>query len=109
MLTGTNWRVVSINGRQTPPRNFYMNFIPDRIGAKFGCNSLGADYSVKGSVLTAGAVMATRMACPDMSFETQGSAILAQPMNIAGGGDRLVLSNRAGSMELVRAEQVNRY
>jgi heat shock protein HslJ len=104
MLTGTNWRVTAINGRQTPPRNFYLNFIPDRIGAKFGCNSLGAGYSVTGSVLTAGAVMATRMACPDMSFENEGSAILALPMNIAGGGDRLVLSNSAGSIELARAE-----
>ena len=46
ILTGTNWRVVAINGRRTPPSNFYMNFIPDRIGAKFGCNSLGAGYSV---------------------------------------------------------------
>jgi len=108
-LTGTNWRVVAINGRRTPPRNFYMNFIPDRIGAKFGCNSLGAGYSVTGSVLSAGAIMATRMACPDMSFETQGSAILALPMNIAGSGNRMVLSNRAGSIELERSEPVNRY
>jgi heat shock protein HslJ len=103
-LTGTNWRVVTINGRPTPPRNFYMNFMPDRIGAKFGCNSLGASYTQSDNVLDAGAVMATRMACPDMSFETQGSAILEQPMTITGGGDRLVLSNRAGSIELVRAE-----
>jgi len=102
-LTGTNWRVVAINGRRTPPANFYMNFMPDRIGAKFGCNSLGAGYGVAGSVLTAGAVMATRMACPDMSFENEGSAILALPMAIAGGGNRLVLSNRAGSIELMRA------
>jgi uncharacterized membrane protein len=104
ILTGTNWRVVAINQRPAPPNNFYMNFLPDRIGAKFGCNSLGADYSVNGSVLTAGAVMATRMACPDMSFETQGSAIMAHPMNIAGRGGRMVLSNRAGTIELVRAD-----
>ena len=104
-LTGTNWRVVAINGRPTPPANFYMNFMPDRIGAKFGCNSLGAGYDLNGNVLNAGAVMATRMACPDMSFETQGSAILALPMNIAGSGNRMVLSNRAGSIDLVRAGQ----
>ena len=104
ILTGTNWRVTSINGRPTPPQTFYMNFLPDRIGAKFGCNSLGSDYSVNGSVLTAGAVMATRMACPDMSFETQGSAILAHPMNMSGEGNRLVLSNRAGTIELIRAD-----
>ena len=104
-LTGTNWRVVAINGRPTPPSNFYMNFIPDRIGAKFGCNSLGAGYSVTGNILNAGAVMATRMACPDMSFETQGSAILALPMNISGAGNRMVLSNRAGSIDLIRSDQ----
>ncbi len=49
------------------------------------------------------------MACPDMSFETQGSAIMALPMNIAGSGNRMILSNRAGSIELERAEPVNRY
>ena len=102
-LAGTNWTVVAINGRPTPLRNFYMNFQPDRIGAKFGCNSLGAGYSVTGSTLSAGAVMATRMACPDMSFENQGSAVLAQPMQVSGAGDELTLSNRAGSITLRRA------
>jgi heat shock protein HslJ len=88
-----------------------MNFIPDRIGAKFGCNSLGAGYSVAGSVLTAGAIMATRMACPDMSFETQGSAIMALPMTIAGGANRMVLSlsNRNGTIELVRSDHATRF
>ena len=104
MLSGTNWRVVAINGRPTPPANYYMNFMPDRIGAKFGCNSLGAGYSQSGNVLNAGAVMATRMACPDMSFETQGSAVLGQPMTISGMAERLTLSNGAGSIELMRAE-----
>ena len=102
-LSGTNWTVVAINGRPTPRANFYMNFQPDRIGAKFGCNSLGAGYSVTGSTLNAGAVMATRMACPDMSFENQGSAVLAQPMQVSGAGDDLTLSNRAGTIALRRA------
>jgi uncharacterized membrane protein len=102
-LSGTNWRVVSINGTPTPASNFYINFMPDRLGAKFGCNSLGAGYSQSGNILSAGAVMATQMACPDMSFEDQGSAIMQQPMTISGVGDRLTLSNRAGSIDLVRA------
>ena len=104
MLSGTNWRVVAINGRATPPANYYMNFLPDRIGAKFGCNSLGAGYSQSGNILNAGAVMATQMACADMSFETQGSTVLQQPMTISGLGDRVTLSNAAGRIELVRAE-----
>lgn len=102
-LSGTNWRVVAINGTRTPASNFYINFMPDRMSAKFGCNSLGAGYTQAGNVVDAGAVMATRMACPDMSFENQGSAILTDPMTISGVGNQLTLSNRAGSIDLVRA------
>jgi heat shock protein HslJ len=104
MLGGTNWRVAAINGRPTPPRNFYLNFMPDnRIGAKFGCNSLGASYSQQGATLTAGPVMATRMACPEMSFESQGSRVLERPMTISGFGDHLTLTSSNGSIDLVRA------
>jgi uncharacterized membrane protein/heat shock protein HslJ len=102
-LTGTNWRVVAINGTRTPASNFYVNFMPDRISAKFGCNSLGAGYTQNGNVVNSGAVMATRMACPDMTFENQGAAILEAPMTISGIGNHLTLTNRAGSIDLVRA------
>lgn len=102
-LSGTNWRVVSINGTPTPASNFYINFMPDRLGAKFGCNSLGAGYTQNGNTLSAGAVMATKMACPDMTFENQGSAILMSPMTISGMGNRLTLSNARGTIELVQA------
>jgi heat shock protein HslJ/uncharacterized membrane protein len=102
-LSGTNWRVLSINGTRTPASNFYVNFMPDRIGAKFGCNSLGAGYTQSGNMVTAGAVIATRMACPDMSFENQGSRILEQPMTISGIGNRVTLSNSRGSIELIQA------
>lgn len=102
-LNGTNWRVLSINGVRTPASNFYLNFMPDRIGARFGCNTLGASYSQNGNVVNAGPVMATRMACPDMTFENQGSRILEQPMTVSGFGNRITLSNRNGSIELVQA------
>lgn len=104
-LAGTSWRVASINGRVTPPGGqFFMNFEAARIGAKFGCNGLGTNYSQAADTITTGPVMATRMACPDMSFETQGSAILERPMKMVwSGGDRLTLSNERGSIELVRS------
>jgi heat shock protein HslJ len=104
-LAGTHWRVAAINRRATPPAGpFFINFDASRLSAKFGCNGLGANYSQAGETITAGPVMGTRMACPDMSFETQGSAILAQPMRaIWNGGDRLTLSNSAGSIDLARS------
>ena len=103
-LNSTNWTVVAINGTRTPASNFYLNFMPDRINAKFGCNSMGAGYSQNGNVLNVGAVMSTKMACPDMRFEDQGSTILMSPLTINGIGDRITLSNARGSIELVRAK-----
>ena len=79
--------------------------MPDnRIGAKFGCKSLGASFSQQGATLSAGAVMATRMACPDMTFESLGSKVLAKPMTVSGFGNHLTLTNTNGSIDLVRAD-----
>ena len=102
-LTGTNWRVLSINGTRTPASNFYVNFMPDQLGAKFGCNSLSASYTQTGNSVRFGPVAATRMACPDMTFEGQGSQILARPVTVTGFGSRITLSNDRGTIELVRA------
>ena len=102
-LTGTNWRVLAINGTRTPASNFYMNFMPDQLGAKFGCNSLSATYTQSGNGVRFGPVAATRMACPDMTFEQQGSQILAQPVTVSGFGNRVTLSNARGSIDLVQA------
>ena len=102
-LTGTNWRVFSINGTRTPASNFYMNFMPEQIGAKFGCNAMSGRYTQAGSILSIGAIAATRMACPDMGFENQGTRILQAPVTISGFGGRITLSNSNGSIELVQA------
>ena len=74
-LTGTNWRVTAVNGRATPPQGqYYMQFEPNRVSARFGCNGMGGTYSENGSQLTVGPLAATRMFCPEpaMSFENQG-------------------------------------
>lgn len=102
-LSNTNWRVVSINGQPVPRSGYYINFMPDRLSGKFGCNSIGATYRVSGSTLTAGSLMMTQMACPDGSFETRGAAILGQPTTLIESGDRLTLSNRLGTIDLTRA------
>jgi uncharacterized membrane protein/heat shock protein HslJ len=104
-LAGTSWHVVSINGRPTPAIGDYsLRFDQGRLAAKFGCNNMSGTYSQGPDMLSLGPVMATRMACPDMSLETQGGAILNQPMTMSwSGGDRLTLSNAAGRIELSRS------
>jgi heat shock protein HslJ len=103
-LERTRWRVTRINGRAVPRQgDYHLDFDSGRILAKFGCNSLSGPYSQNGNTLDPGALLSTRMACPNMSFETQGSAILDQVMTIAVvGRNRLALSSSAGTIDLVR-------
>ena len=104
-LDRTRWRVVSVNGRPTPRSgDFSMEFEDGRLSAKFGCNGMGASYTQNGAMIDAGPVMGTKMACPDMSWETQGGAILGQVMTVRMiDRNRLSLDSSAGTIELVRA------
>ena len=82
---------------------YYLNFMPDRVSGKFGCNTIGAGYAVNGNLLNAGAIIATRMLCENNNFEARALAVMAQPMTIFESGDSLTLSNRVGAIELIRA------
>lgn len=104
-VTGTKWRVVSVNGRQTPAKGDYsVRFGADSsFGARFGCNAMGGEYRLVGGTLTVDHLVSTLMACgePSASFENQGSAILHQPMQVAfTSNGRMNISNYAGSISL---------
>ncbi|QNP42502.1 META domain-containing protein [Sphingomonas daechungensis] len=91
---------------QRPPTpqqgDYFVQFDADRVSAKFGCNSMSGGYSVGGDTLNVGAMAMTRKFCPEpaMSFENQGAKILGQPVTMKPNGDRLTLSNSAGTIEL---------
>ncbi len=103
-LDKTRWRVISINNRPVPREgNFSMQFEGGRLAATFGCNALQAGYTQNGAMLDAGAVLGTKMGCPDMSWENQGQAILNDVMTIRMlNPSRLVLNAQSGSIEIVR-------
>jgi len=102
-LSNTNWRVMSINRQPVPMSGYYFNFAPDTVSGRLGCNSIGGGYTVAGSTLRAGALMMTKMGCPDMRYEVQGTRIMSQPMTLSESGDRMTLSNRIGTIEMIRA------
>jgi len=104
-LAGTKWHVVSVNGRETPGQGDYsMQFeAGGRLGARFGCNSMGGTYRMVGGSLTVSNLVSTLMGCPEpaATFESQASAILQQPMQVAfTSNERMGLSNAAGSIAL---------
>src|SRR5687768_4083818 len=80
--------------------DYSMRFEADRVGARFGCNHMGGRYRVADGVLTVSDLAQTLMGCPEpaSTFESQGAAVLGQPMRIAfSSNERLHLSNAAGS------------
>jgi heat shock protein HslJ len=103
---GTTWRVIAVDGRATPPSGDYsMSFTGRELGARFGCNHVGGRYSVAGELLTATEVRSTLMGCPEpaSTFERDGLTVLGSPMRISwSSGNRLTLSNAAGSIALER-------
>ena len=104
-LTGSRWRVTSINGRATPATNGYrIEFTGNQISAKFGCNNLGGTYLLDRDMLSTDRMMGTRMACPDPAgrFESLGQAVLATPTRVRFAPGRLTLTNNAGIIELER-------
>ena len=103
-LDRTRWQVIAINGRPVPPNGEYsMEFDNGRLSARFGCNGISSTYAQTGTSLDADALVSTRMACGDMSWETQGSAVLNQVMQLnALTPHRITLTSSAGAIELVR-------
>ena len=110
---GTSWRVTAINGHATPRAdNLVMRFANGQIGGHFGCNRFSGAYRVSGDVMTAGPIAATKMACDSaldeprispMQFESWGFAVVGAPMRMTWrNGERLTLSNSAGSIEMER-------
>ncbi len=104
-LSGTSWHIVSVNGRATPSAGDYsMRFDSNGgLGARFGCNSMGGSYRLVGGTLTVSNVNQTLMGCPEpaASFESQGAAILQQPMQVSfTSNERMGLNNAAGSIAL---------
>ncbi|WP_162789285.1 MULTISPECIES: META domain-containing protein [Sphingomonas] len=103
-LQDSSWSVLAVNGRATGggPR-FTLAFTRDRLSGQFGCNRMSGTYRASPNGLTAGPIIATRMACPDMRFEDEAGRILAQPVTLRTLPDLdLELANSAGTIRLRR-------
>lgn len=103
-LDRTRWTILAINGRPVPPNGDYsIEFDNGHLSARLGCNTLSGTYSQNGNTLNAGPIAATRMACPDMSWESQGSAVLKTGTQVTMiDANRITLSGGGGTIELIR-------
>ena len=106
-VRGTEWRVVAVNGRPTPPiGDYWMRFgARNEFGARLGCNHMGGQYQSLGGTVTVTNLHQTLMGCPEpaATFESQASAILAARARADRAADgRVVLTNNRGTIALQR-------
>ena len=100
-LANSSWTVEQVNGQ---PVAGSMQFTGNRMTARFGCNTVAGSYTVTSVTFSAGAQATTRMACPDMTAETQALAVLSQPATLLWqSADQVVIGNDKGQIRLRRA------
>jgi heat shock protein HslJ len=99
-LNGTSWDLVQINGQpvltDTHPS---LGFENGQASGNGSCNSLGGDFTVKGSKLTFGPLMSTMMACfpqETMDQEQAYFSALSATASYRLDGSRLTLLDAAG-------------
>lgn len=105
-LADTSWTIVEIDDQPVSGDIYAMQFTADRISGQAGCNRFSGGYTVDGPTLTPGAIMATRMACPEprMTHERRALQVLGGPVEIGHpDGDTLLLTGNSGSLRLRRA------
>jgi heat shock protein HslJ len=110
-LTGTRWRLAEIRGQAiAPPREgekeafLFLQADDNRFHGSGGCNNLAGSFALKeGGRISFTQIASTKMACPDMSVETELLKILEMVDNYHLSGKTLTL-NRARMVSLARFE-----
>jgi heat shock protein HslJ len=110
-LLETYWKVVEINGQAVvnPPANqkeahLLLKKDGNRLQGSGGCNTLMGSYELmEGNRIKFSGVASTRMACPDMSIETELGKAIEMADNYAINGKFLML-HKAKMAPLVKFE-----
>jgi len=109
-LVGTNWKLVELMGKPVARKESYkedpfMLFTDEgRIAAYAGCNSMAGSYEIKeGNQISFSKIIATMMACEEMSTEKTFAEVLGKTDNYAINGKILSL-NKARMAPLAKFE-----
>ena len=105
-LADTGWGIVAIDGRRiAPAENYRIEFSDGRLGGQAGCNRFSGAYSESGRTLRPGAIMSTRMACPEprMTHERRMLRLLGGPVRYSfADGETLLLGGSGVNVRLRR-------
>lgn len=112
-LSETKWKLVELNGKSvknTTGKDYFINL--DSKSGKFaayaGCNSISGLYTMKAETkLAFSKIISTRMACPNIDFESSFIKTLGSVDNYMIEGDGKILHfHKAKSAALAKFEAV---
>jgi heat shock protein HslJ len=101
-LAGTRWALRKLGDRDVTVRDgarepyFVLETAQHRIVGLAGCNRMTGGYELSGAQLRFSQMVTTRMACPDMTTESEFLAALDATVKWRGAGESLELLNAAG-------------
>lgn len=105
-LAGSSWTFASIGGVPVAAdRPTALQFEGNRLSGSAGCNRFSGGYSVDGTTLKAGPLMATEMACPGagMTQEAAFLKLMAAPVSLTFADDgTLILTGAGGKTAVLR-------
>jgi heat shock protein HslJ len=96
---GEELKVTQLLGQTVPAATGMMLKFDEaekRITGKAGCNNFNAPFELKGSKLTFGNGISTKMTCPNQEWEDKFMSILPQVASIKQVGNKLQLFDSAG-------------
>ena len=99
----STWRLVELDGTPFGATATLDLSEPGRISGQAPCNRYFADQTAPYPWFQAGAIAATRRACPELALEQAFLTALAEMSLSEVSGDILILSNDAGRQMLFRA------
>lgn len=104
-LTGTTWRLATIDGTAPRSDRARLEFRPGRISATVGCNGLGGEWRSKGSRLVTGRFLSTMMYCDGLMEQERALAQLLEsgPAYTLVGG-QLTLTGGGHTARFTRAQ-----
>ncbi|QYK43174.1 MAG: META domain-containing protein [Paracoccaceae bacterium] len=94
------WRLIALNGEGPPDVVVTLAFPePGRLAGQGPCNRYSGSVTGTAPAFRAGPVMATRMACPALEFESRYFAALSQVDRIETDGVRMALTGPGTVLE----------
>ncbi|WP_162303539.1 META domain-containing protein [Hymenobacter sediminis] len=105
-LRGTHWNLLQLEGQPiaaTPEKQIYLQLNPteDSAEGQAGCNRFRGSFTLSGAdQLQFGALLSTRMACPDLTTETAFLSALRNSRRYRISADTLYLQGESTATPL---------